>query len=142
MSRYTLKVYPEGLGRSVYRIMEISGEDTLDTLCEFIVASFGLTDGHLYEFCMDNRMYSTKNYQSDPELDAPSTNIAIDNIGLVKGQKFALHYDFGDDWMFMIHVQKVDDESQTAEPELLRSVGDVGFSVDWDDWDDEEDDYY
>ena len=30
MSRYTFKVYPEGLGRKVYRTMEISGEETLD----------------------------------------------------------------------------------------------------------------
>ena len=40
MSRYTLKVYPAGQGRNVYRIIEISGNDTLDRLCEFIMESF------------------------------------------------------------------------------------------------------
>ena len=32
MSRYTLKVYPAGQGRTTYRTMEISGKDTLDTI--------------------------------------------------------------------------------------------------------------
>lgn len=32
MSRYTLKAYPARQGRSVYRIIEISGKDTLDRL--------------------------------------------------------------------------------------------------------------
>lgn len=29
--------------------------------------SFDFIDEHLYEFCMDNRMYSEYAYQSDPE---------------------------------------------------------------------------
>ena len=37
MSRYTLKVYPAGQGRTTYRTMEISGKDTLDRLCECIL---------------------------------------------------------------------------------------------------------
>ena len=30
---YTLKVYPNGLGKSVYRILKISGSETLDEPC-------------------------------------------------------------------------------------------------------------
>lgn len=45
---------------------------------------------------MDNRMYSEHAYQSDPEGDEPSADITLDEVGLCKGQKFALHYDFGD----------------------------------------------
>ena len=47
MARYTLKVYPTGLGREVYRTMEISGKDTLDQLCEFILESFEFIHEHL-----------------------------------------------------------------------------------------------
>ena len=88
MSRYTLKVYPAGQGRTTYRTMEISGKDTLDRLCEFILESYDFIHEHLYEFCMDNRMYSEDSYQYDPEDGGPSTDIAIDKIGLVKGQNF------------------------------------------------------
>ncbi len=41
-------------------------------------------------------MYSEHAYQSDPEGDEPSADITLDEVGLCKGQKFALHYDCGD----------------------------------------------
>ena len=83
MSRYTLKVYQVGQGRSVYRIMEIFGKDTLDRLCEFIMESFDFIHENLYEFCMDNKMYSKDSYQYDTD-DGPYTDVAIDKIGLIK----------------------------------------------------------
>ena len=64
--KYTLKVFPAGAGREVYRIIEISGEHSLDDLCRAILSAFEFIDEHLYEFCMDNRMYGAWNYQSDP----------------------------------------------------------------------------
>ena len=139
MSRYTLKVYPTGQGRTTYRTMKISGKDTLDRLCEFILESYDFINEHLYEFCMDNKMYSEYSYQYDPDDDSPSTDIEIDEIGLVKGQNFSLHYDYGDDWMFTIHVQKIEEESRTLPPVLLKSVGSVEQYPDWDEWDDEDD---
>ena len=73
MSRYTFKIYPAGRGREIYRIIKISGKDTLDTLCEFILRSFDFIHEHLYEFCMDNKMYSDDSYEYDPEDGGPST---------------------------------------------------------------------
>ena len=139
MSRYTLKVYPAGQGRTTYRTMEISGKDTLDRLCEFILESYDFIHEHLYEFCMDNRMYSDDSYQYDPEDGGPSTDITLDEINLVKGQNFSLHYDYGDDWMFTIHVQKIEEESRKKPALLLKSVGSVEQYPDWDEWDDEDD---
>ena len=138
MARFTLKVFPAGQGRTVYRTIEISGKDTLDMLCEFILESYNFVHEHLYEFCMDNRMYSDNSYQYEPEDDGPSTDVAIDEIGLVKGQIFSLHYDYGDDWMFTIHVQKIEEESRKKPPTLLKSVGSVEQYPDWDEEDEEE----
>ena len=138
MARYTFKVYPAGQGRNIYRTIEISGKDTLDRLCEFIIASFDFIHEHLYEFCMDNRMYSDDSYQYDPEDGDPSTDIAIDKIRLVKGQNFSLHYDYGDDWMFTIHVQKIEDESHRSDPKLIKSVGILEQYRDWDEWDEDD----
>lgn len=141
MSRFTLKVYPAGQGRSVYCIIEISGKDTLDRLCEFIMESFDFIHEHLYEFCMDNKMYSEDSYQYDPDDDGPSTDIAIDKIGLVKGQYFSLHYDFGDDWMFTILVQKKETEARKSPPKLIKSVGEVEQYPAWDEFDEEDEDF-
>ncbi len=51
------------------------------------------------------------------------------------GQNFSLHYDYGDDWMFTIHVQKIEEEKAKKLPVLLKSVGHVGQYPDWNDED-------
>jgi hypothetical protein len=84
-------------------------------------------------------MYSEYSYQYEPEDGGPSTDITLDEINLVKGQNFSLHYDYGDDWMFTIHVQKIEEESRKKPPVLLKSVGSVEQYADWDAWDDEDD---
>ena len=95
--QYTLKVYPAGLGRSVYRTITICGTDTLDQLCMAILNAFDFTAEHLYEFCMDNKMYSEDCYRFNPmeddlfdEDDAEGTDIALDELGLIEGRKFSL----------------------------------------------------
>ena len=85
-----MKIYPAGRGCDVYRNIEICGNSTLNQLCQVILESFDFIDEHLYEFCMDNRMYSEHTYQSDPEGDEPSADITLDEVELNKGQKFAL----------------------------------------------------
>lgn len=137
-NRYTMKVYPAGLGREVYRVIEISGEHTLDDLCGTILTAFEFIDEHLYEFCMDNRMYSDYSYQSNPEDDEPSTRVKIDKIGLEIKQKFSLHYDFGDDWMFTITVQKIEKVTRKIVPAVIKGKGVIEQYPD-PDWD--EDDY-
>ena len=131
-TQYTLKVYPAGLGRSVYRTITICGTDTLDQLCMAILNAFDFTAEHLYEFYMDNKMYSEDCYRFNPmeddlfdEDDAEGTDIALDELGLIEGQKFSLHYDFGDDWMFAIRVMKIEEVKRHRKPMLLSSKGGV-----------------
>ena len=123
--RYSMKVYPGGLGREVYRTIEIYGNETLDELCRVIVESFDFMDEHLYEFCMDNRRFREYNYQSYPEGNQPSTDTTLDELKLYKGQKFSLHYDFGDDWMFTIRVSNISEDSAKRKPCIIKSK-DIG----------------
>lgn len=131
-NQYTLKVYPAGRGNAVYRVIEISGKETLQKLCSTIISAFDFIDEHLYEFCMDNRMYSDYSYQSDPENGEPSVRVKLDKLGLVKGQKFSLHYDFGDDWMFAINVQKITEVPKAAKACVVKEKGHVEQYPDWD----------
>ena len=135
--QYLIKVYPIGLGREVYRNIEISGEDTLDRLCQIILESFDFTDEHLYEFCMDNRMYQEYNYQSDPEEDEPSTKIILDELRLVEKQKFSLHYDFGDDCWICDHSKKISKVAEKIEACITKSKGYIQQYPVWDEneWD-------
>ena len=97
-----------------------------------LMESFDFIDDHLYEFCMDNRMYSEYAYQSDPEGDEPSADITLDEVGLCKGQKFALHYDFGDDWMFTITMSKISEVQGDFKPRIVKSKGRIQQYPDWD----------
>ena len=130
---YTLKVYPNGLGKSVYRVLKISGNETLDTLCGEILDSFNFDNDHLYEFCMDNKMYSEDSYRLEPQYGERSTNIEISGLGLCEKQKFLLHYDFGDDWMFTIAVQNIQEASVITEPYIVKSKGNIEQYPNWDD---------
>lgn len=49
--------------------------------------SFDFIDEHLYEFCMDNRMYSEYAYQSDPEGDEPSDIKRVFSIWICMNMK-------------------------------------------------------
>ena len=138
--QYSMKVYPAGRGREVYRNIEICGDNSLDQLCGIILEAFDFTDEHLYEFCMDNRMYNDNAYQAIPGRNKLSTDRTLDEIGLYKGQKFSLHYDFGDDWMFTIRVSKISEVQGSFEPRIVKAKGSVQQYPDWDEdeWDEED----
>lgn len=119
MNKYKLKIYPKGRGREVYRVITIAGNKNLDNLCCSILDAFDFSDDHLYEFCMDNKMYSHN------AIEPPATKITLDELDLIKGQKFLLHYDFGDDWQFVITVQAVEIIEKTEKTTIIKSVGTV-----------------
>lgn len=137
--QYSMKVYPAGRGREVYRNIEVCGDCSLNQLCGIILEAFDFIDEHLYEFCMDNRMYSNNSYQLYPQGDELSTDITLDRIGLYKGQKFSLHYDFGDDWMFTITVSKISDVQTSFVPRIVKSKGSIQQYPDLEDDDEDED---
>ena len=131
-NQYSMKIYPAGRGRDVYRNIEICGNSTLNQLCQVILEAFDFIDEHLYEFCMDNRKYSEYAYQSDPEGVEPSADITLDEIGLNKGQKFTLNYDFGDDCMFTITVSKIIEVQKDFKPRIVKSKGNIQQYPEWD----------
>lgn len=133
-TQYSIKVYPEGRGRDVYRNIEICGDETLDQLCKTILDAFDFIDEHLYEFCMDNRQHSTDAYYATMMEQEPSTDIALDELGLYNGQKFLLHYDFGDDWIFHIRVLNIIEVKESFEPRIIKSKGYISQYLDYDDW--------
>ena len=133
-TQYSIKVFPAGRGRDVYRNIEICGDETLDQLCKTILDAFDFIDEHLYEFCMDNRQHSTDAYYATMMEQEPSTDIALDELGLYNGQKFLLHYDFGDDWMFHIRVLNIIEVKESFEPRIIKSKGYISQYSDYDDW--------
>lgn len=140
-TKYTLKIYPKGLGREVYRVLEIDGKESLDTLCSLILATFDFDWDHLYEFCMSGKIYDRfgTRYVCTDDIDGDGpTSITLDEIGLYKGQNFLFHYDFGDDWQFMIHVNKIEKCDEPTKWKYIKRVGDV---MQYPSYDDEEEEW-
>ena len=138
---YLLNVFPPGYGKEIYRKIEICGNSTLNDLCEAILDSLEFDYDHAYEFCMNNKMYrGGVCYQSHPEFDEPSCEIALDDIGLIKEQKFLFHYDFGEDWAFTVSVNKIAETKETFPPRVVKSLGSIQqYQDDDEDYDDEYD---
>jgi len=139
--RYTMKIYPQGNGRDIYRVIEISGSESLDNLCKVILSAYDFTDEHLYEFCMDCNMFSLECYQLYPQEGEATTKIKIEKLRLVEKQKFALHYDFGENWMFIINVQKIIPEAKYKEPMVTKAKGTIEQYPVYEDEYDWEDEY-
>lgn len=78
-------------------------------------------------------MYSHYSYQSDPEDGESSTRIKLDKMGLEIKQRFSLHYDFGDDWMFSIIVQSITETSEKIVPNVIKEKGSIEQYPEWDD---------
>ena len=83
-------------------------------------------------------MYSDNSYQSNPEDDEPSTRVKLDKLDLELKQKFSLHYDFGDDWMFTIAVQKIAVTAERVSPTVIKQKGSI---EQYPEWDEEDEDY-
>lgn len=54
-------------------------------------------------------------------------------MGLKEKQKFSLHYDFGDDWMFTITVQSIAESAEKVKPAVIREKGSIQQYPEWDD---------
>lgn len=137
--RLTLKVYPKGYAREIYRTFEISARDTLDDLCNEILVEFDFDNDHLYEFSLTGKLYDPNNFQSSPEGRGPSTRIKMEKLGLRKGQNITFLFDYGDEWIFIVHVNKVEEELSYSPPRPINEKGILEQYPKWDD--DEEEDY-
>ena len=85
--QYTLKIYPAGRSREVFRTIRSAAFGPCG-VCWVILDAFDFDHDHLYEFCMDNRMYGRHAYQACSRYDEPSVDITLDELALHKGQKF------------------------------------------------------
>ena len=146
-TKYTLRVYPDGMSRQVSRVIEIGGDETLDDLCSVILDSFDFDHDHLYEFLMNKKWGRGLRYVYQPRgfyplmsygEDDPTTDVTLDEVGLYRGRNIYLHYDFGDDWLFTIHVNKAEEVEGIPRTTLIKSNGELKQYPDWDEDEDED----
>ena len=112
--------------RKVERTLEISGTETLERLTAVILSSLEFDFDHLYEYAIHGTVYEGAPYGSAEER----CRVKLNSLGLKKGDMFELHYDFGDDWMFLLSVLDVKRE-KGGPARIIASRGEVEQYPDW-----------
>jgi hypothetical protein len=122
--QYVLKVNLKG-NRRIWRLLVLSGDQTLDDLHETIYLAFDRYDEHLYSFYFpraatrrDGIGFRSKEYASpitmeepDPINDEKPRNAArtrLDKLNLKIGQTFEYLFDFGDMWWHELKVVAIE----------------------------------
>ncbi len=137
---YQLKVI-SGIDEEIYRIIKICGNNSLDDLSDAILDSFNFDHDHMYLFNMDMEPYGGNSYEISSSNGEKSTKALIDNVIEEDDQIFLYLYDFGDEWIFIIIVEKIE-ENECLKPKTIESKGKLSQYGDLDDDLDDDDDEY
>ena len=139
MELYTFKVALDSDKRT-YRVIEISGNQTVDTFHEIIFDAFDRDEEHLYSLYLTrkpiknvNRRYDFSEYTNSEAAedvhdarihDAYSTNLEDLNLN-IKDKLYYL-FDFGDSWWHEITVLSINDLNIGANkgyPKIMKKAG-------------------
>jgi hypothetical protein len=101
---YTIKVTLEGIRPPIWRRVVVPDALTLGHLHDIIQIAMGWFDGHLHEFQVGEKVYSSE--QNDFVDTLPEWEIMLRTIYRKGIRKFSYTYDFGDDWRHKVEIEK------------------------------------
>ena len=121
--------------KTVSRMVEICGGQTLKELHEAIFEAFDREEHHLYEFQLGGKgpmdPKATKygppvpiSLFSEEEPGEDASRTTVSSLGLKVGDTFGYWFDFGDDWWHQINVVAIDDKVPPGKyPKVAKRVG-------------------
>ena len=96
-------------GKSVWRLIAMPSDSTLDSLASSILDSIDFDNDHLYEFIYRDRLGATISAHHHYMDEGPWTDdVSIGSLPLEPGQSMIFHYDFGDDWRFDVKLERIE----------------------------------
>ena len=105
---YQFKIGIKGAKPPIWRRVQVPGNTSLAELHEIIQICMGWTDTHLHQFMIDKGVYSPPD-EDDAFLNPrPKDEAKFTLHGLAQKiqPRFQYVYDFGDDWIHQIEVEK------------------------------------
>jgi hypothetical protein len=101
---YQIKVGLRGAKPPIWRRLEMPADISLARLHTVIQVAFGWDDSHLHVFETPYGRFGT----ADPELGSRAeAPVTLEQVAPAVGRKLSYTYDFGDDWVHDIVVEKV-----------------------------------
>ena len=134
---YIFRVKPKGY-RNNYRVIRIGCKRTLDDLHMAILDAYDFTAEHLYMFSPNRKPYDRNGYYSPYDEEHKSADQAVlEALGLKLGDCWLYLYDFGDDWMFDVTLESIEDGRGNKKAEVMDGKGEL---EQYPDWEEDEDD--
>ena len=108
---YQLKVALVGAKPPIWRRLEVPGDISLARLHTVIQAAFGWHDTHLHVFETPSGSFGTTDADLGHRDEAPVT---LEQVAPAVNSRLRYTYDFGDEWVHDILVEKALDRDQAA----------------------------
>lgn len=94
--------------RSVWRRIELRGDQTLHDLHRMIQFAFDLSDDHLYAFYLSGKAWDSLTEYGSPLGDGRNAaRYRLERLPLTMGQRFLYLFDFGDEVRFHVTLEAV-----------------------------------
>jgi hypothetical protein len=124
--------------KSIYRIIELRSDQTLEDLHLAIQHAIRWDNDHLYSFYLNGVKHDERYRYSCPyEEDRPpwTEEAVIGQLGLVKRHKFLYYFDYGDGHEFEIEVTDIRPQAERGEyPRVVESQGAAPEQYDRGEW--------
>jgi hypothetical protein len=121
---------------TVWRLIAMPADDTLETLVHWILRSVEFDSDHLYELSYRDR-FGAKVSAYDPRMDEGpwADQVPIGTLPIVPGQTMDLTYDFGDNWHFTLKLERIEPpDAKIKAPRILEKHGNAPKQYPGSDW--------
>ncbi len=129
---FSLKV---SLDKKIYRVVEINGDKSLYSFAELITEVFNFDFDHAFGFYnnIKNTYDSDESYELFVDMGEGGSNNKTKGVKKTKirdvfepKKKMLFHFDYGDDWMFLVECLEISDPVLSAKyPKLTKTVGEA-----------------
>ncbi len=119
---FPIKIVLQGSKPPIWRRVIIPGDISLDKLHEIIQITMGWTDTHLHQFICNHDYYGLPDDDYMTEMK-DETGVKISNFLKREKDKMLYEYDFGDDWLHEIILEKVKPFAGKTEICCLKGEG-------------------
>jgi hypothetical protein len=121
----------------VWRRIAIPADATLDDLAVAIIEAYKFDNDHLYQFDLiapDGR-FLTVSHPFGVHSEMSTNELAIGHLPLNLGDWMRFLFDFGDEWLFDVELEKIDQKnSKYNKATLVKSKGRAPRQYNWDNW--------